>query len=298
MPNCPGFLRISLLIASLCATLAIFVSCAGGGSRGTGGFEYTGSLVSRTGTPLVEVQVTILQTGDSDITDENGVFQIFSDPPNGNTEFIFEREDFTATVTVAEVSRSAVALEVTFQVDEQSGAAETISINEVLGDINSTGEQFGSDSSDTSGSEPSVNSVGGGSNTAPGTTPAAGGGADTELPTQSSPGDETTSPDGSSPTEDEPSSGSTDGSPADTTPDPNVESDDNGNGNTDPGNGSNAGGNGNGNTDPGNGNNAGGNGNGNTDPGNGSNAGGNGNGNADPGNGNNAGGNGNGNANR
>ncbi|MCB0324727.1 MAG: carboxypeptidase regulatory-like domain-containing protein, partial [Bdellovibrionales bacterium] len=125
-------ISIHLRSATLAVLFLLLAGCAGGGSRGTGGFEYRGTLLSRTGAPLVNIEVTIAQTGDSDLTDENGLYEILSDPPTGPVQILLRSEGFSSEVTIPPPTAAAVGLRVDIALDETTGTAEPIAVDEVI----------------------------------------------------------------------------------------------------------------------------------------------------------------------
>ena len=77
--------------------LLLTLDGCGGGSAGTGigtetrSLTIEGTLVSETNKPLAGVTVTILETGDSSVTNTAGQFTITTDPFEGDTTLEYQR---------------------------------------------------------------------------------------------------------------------------------------------------------------------------------------------------------------
>ncbi|MCB0360641.1 MAG: hypothetical protein KDD44_13430 [Bdellovibrionales bacterium] len=105
----------------ICTTL-LLVDCAGG-SRGTGGIQFSGEVVSRQGAPLAGVSVTVSQTGASDITDNAGLFSIKTQAAPGDVELVVQTASFAASAFVENVQADTSAVQVIIEVDEQERIA-------------------------------------------------------------------------------------------------------------------------------------------------------------------------------
>ena len=93
----------------------ILTSCAGGGTEGTGGVTIEGSLLSREGVPLAQVEVIVAETGDSTITNDFGDFSIvLSEPVEGDLTLLFEGSDIETQVAIPEPTSSTVQLALEF----------------------------------------------------------------------------------------------------------------------------------------------------------------------------------------
>lgn len=89
-----------------------FLSC-GGGSVGTGTGDgrnaktIQGTIVSNIHSPLPKVQVTLLETGESDITDANGEFFIYSAAAEGDVHIELLSEFVRATIVIPDIPETA-----------------------------------------------------------------------------------------------------------------------------------------------------------------------------------------------
>ena len=103
--------------------LALFVALAigcGGGTRGSGGQLFDGFVGDVNGKALIQVNVTVTETGDSAITDENGRFTIKTEDLSGEIEFLLESNSFSGTVVSQSVPSDASKIAVTFVVGDGS----------------------------------------------------------------------------------------------------------------------------------------------------------------------------------
>ncbi len=118
-----------LLIASF--TL-VYVSCAGGGTSGTGGQNFLGRMVSSDQTPLANVTITILESGDSGVTDANGNFLIEADTAGGDLNFEFVRSDINTSLLIPAIPADAelVTLELEYSPPENKVTPKKIEIKE------------------------------------------------------------------------------------------------------------------------------------------------------------------------
>lgn len=111
----------------LVATISLFLlwgGGCGGGTRGSGGQLFEGVVSDSNARSLSGVSVTILSTGDSSITDNNGAFTISTNDVSGGVEFLLEAQQFSGRVITQEVPQDATRVFVKFTVG--SGSSPTI----------------------------------------------------------------------------------------------------------------------------------------------------------------------------
>ena len=125
MERIRSYLPISLLIFS------ILLSACGGGSEGTGvsARSLEGKVISTEAQPLANVGVTLLETGDTDITDANGRFTL----PLPETESAVNLEvatpEFTQRVSLAPADPDAISVSVALTVDQKNQSVSAKYIN-------------------------------------------------------------------------------------------------------------------------------------------------------------------------
>lgn len=115
--------------------LVSFCFACGGGSRGTGGTSVYGRI-SSTSTRILKnvaelenINVTILETGESDISDSDGNFKINSSQTLSNLITLeFSKNNFLAQTEVANVPVENTEVRVEVEVDQNNNTAE---LNEV-----------------------------------------------------------------------------------------------------------------------------------------------------------------------
>ena len=105
------------LSPSILLILLVAIGC-GGGSKGTGGQGFDGTVVSRQSQPLSGVAVTLLESGDSDVTDSDGRFDIYTEPLSGAVNVDVDTGTFRGQVLIGEVSTRTKNLTVRIQIDE------------------------------------------------------------------------------------------------------------------------------------------------------------------------------------
>lgn len=103
-------------------------SCAGGGTIGTGGRDYSGR-VRIDGAPGAGIEVQIQETGQKTTTDSNGDFKIETESHEPEVTLHFTSAEVESSLTVSDipVTASEVQLEVT--VDPESNVAQADSVN-------------------------------------------------------------------------------------------------------------------------------------------------------------------------
>ncbi len=104
---------ILLRLCILVSFTALLFSC-GGGSRGTGGIIIDGRLFTASGQPVPAAQVSILETGDSSSTGDDGRFEIeTTEAPSYS--FLIERPGEQSQARIQSVPENARRLEVEIQ---------------------------------------------------------------------------------------------------------------------------------------------------------------------------------------
>jgi hypothetical protein len=104
----------------------------GGGTRGSGGQLYDGFIGDKSAKPLPGLSVTIVQSGDSAISDQDGRFTIETTPLSGQLSLLVEGNSISTTVQLGEVPEDAVRikLSVTIPSGGGSGATATVEVTE------------------------------------------------------------------------------------------------------------------------------------------------------------------------
>lgn len=144
--------------------LTLLISSCAGGSRGTGGITFEGRITQLDGTPEPNFAVSILETGDTGLSDENGNFSIQTER-RSSYGLLFEREQFSAVSEVTEIPSNASRVRGSFVLDEENGEVrnERIEIDEDsesddedrMDQDDSRDDDVSEDSSAPSGSGPS-----------------------------------------------------------------------------------------------------------------------------------------------
>lgn len=105
----------------LCASLMSISGCAGGGSEGTGvESEYRsveGRIVTKEGIPLAQAEVTILETGESSVSDESGDFTIQTSSVSNSLELEVRKGDQSVRTTISSLSNDSQSVQVTIEFD-------------------------------------------------------------------------------------------------------------------------------------------------------------------------------------
>ena len=108
-----------LLISSFCLMLFTLFGGCGGGTRGSGGEQvYYGFVQSGGGQRLTDVSVTILQTGDTSITNNNGEFNLVTIPVAGTVDFILESKKFSGRSSSKGIPQDATKIFVSFSIGD------------------------------------------------------------------------------------------------------------------------------------------------------------------------------------
>ena len=150
------FIHASRLRSALIRFLVLFaVVCIGcsGGTRGTGGTEFKGLVQRASGTPVGGAAVTLVGSGDTALTADDGTFAITADA-SGDVSFEINGNGISGQVTVSGVPAGS-QVRFTISINDDSGDAE-------LGDVqiddqsdDNSGNDSGSDIGDDHGSDSS-----------------------------------------------------------------------------------------------------------------------------------------------
>ena len=164
----------AVLSALLCGVLG-----CGGSTSGTGGVTIEGKLLTVDATPVTGVTVTILDTGDSAVTDVTGGFSIETVDTVTNPEFLFEGNGVNARVQVAEIEDDVRDVRVRFELSAGAVRSREVEIRSRRShgeDDNASGGGSGGGSSGGSGGG-SSGSGGSGGNDDGGDDDSSGGGS-------------------------------------------------------------------------------------------------------------------------
>jgi hypothetical protein len=101
----------TLLIIFFCLAL---LGC-GGGTRGTGGTDFTGKVADQESRPVVGISVTLLEAQQASTTDNNGEFK-FNAAVSGDLTFRFNGQAAEGDVVVQGVPAAAKKVELEFEV--------------------------------------------------------------------------------------------------------------------------------------------------------------------------------------
>lgn len=104
------------------------LSSCGGGTSGTGGTgsEFRGVIISSKETPIENAIVTLEESGDFAITDQNGAWQFETDYDDTSATFTIQKDKFDARTTVSDLPSGPKEVELRFRIDtkRQSVAIE------------------------------------------------------------------------------------------------------------------------------------------------------------------------------
>ena len=133
--------------ATVLAVAALLGLGCGGSTRGTGGVTIEGRILSASQQAVPNVLVTLLQTGEQDISTANGDFVIVSQV-TGDIDLLFEKDALTAQASISSLPQGASVM-ATFELDESSNS---VSIEEI--EIDDSSDPAGDDDdSSSSGSD-------------------------------------------------------------------------------------------------------------------------------------------------
>lgn len=122
----------TLLYLTLFAVF-LFVACGGGGTQGTGLGTFriiTGTVTVENEEPLEGASVTIVETGDSDITDNNGEFEIETELESENFRLQVQKDKIDTTIEVSGVDSETnnLALHISLETQENIGSISTLEV--------------------------------------------------------------------------------------------------------------------------------------------------------------------------
>lgn len=122
-------LAISLVIAvgSLILFLAL-ANCAGGGSAGTGLKVFTGQVVATDGSPLAGVEISVVDTGDAVLTQDDGNFQIETEIGGGDIQVNITSQGVISSVTLTELPEGDAAVGLSLQVNKDTNEVESVDV--------------------------------------------------------------------------------------------------------------------------------------------------------------------------
>ena len=110
----------------LCVLLTL--GACGGSTKGTGGVTVQGRTLDTTGNPLAQILLTILETGASTTTDQNGFFAI-STGALQNFNLLVENAQVSSSLEVTDIPSSAKVVTLTIEVDTAMNSSELIDIS-------------------------------------------------------------------------------------------------------------------------------------------------------------------------
>lgn len=131
--------------------MIFFCTACGGGTVGTGDIvgpdtRIYGTISSEEGEPLSGVEVTVADSGDSDVSDENGEFDISTKLENPNPELLIKGDSVEQVVQISGLEALDSEVKVTVSVDSKNNSVELTSIEITVRD----------EQSESSSSSPSV----------------------------------------------------------------------------------------------------------------------------------------------
>lgn len=141
----------------------IVLGCAGGGTAGTGGQRFRGQLTNQNNQPIPGASVVFLQTGDSALTDGQGLFDVQTDLQGGDIQISIEQNASNIRITIPSVSSAATIVEVNIRIDDKNntGSVQSVKGRDDNGNDVDDRPRGSSSSSSSSGSSSSSSSSGG-----------------------------------------------------------------------------------------------------------------------------------------
>ncbi len=112
-------------------TLIVGIGC-GGGTRGSGGQLYDGFIGDESLRALEGVNVTIAQSGDSGVSDQDGRFTIKTETLSGKLTLLIEGSGISTQLETTEVPADAIRVELTIKIPSggKPGASASIEVRE------------------------------------------------------------------------------------------------------------------------------------------------------------------------
>ena len=98
-------------------TLFVGLSSCGGGSKGTGGHRFEGSVRTTTGIPVSNATVSVQITGDTALTDVGGNFVVETALISGDIQLTVESEGAQYSTTLSDIPAEPSIINVTLEVD-------------------------------------------------------------------------------------------------------------------------------------------------------------------------------------
>lgn len=107
---------ILLVVVLLCG------GCGGGttGTGGTGSLDFSGRVLSDSGSPIGNVTVTIQETGDTAITDNEGKFKIESNVTSAELTLLVETDSAQAMTTISGLPQTPAEVDVVLQLSVEN----------------------------------------------------------------------------------------------------------------------------------------------------------------------------------
>lgn len=127
--NCSFCSKINLSVSSvfLLILIALAIQACGGGTGGTGIKAYEGNVRTLDQKPLSNARLTIEDTGDSSITDQEGNFILYSRAFGAHVRFLIETPQFSQSFTLTDISADSSRINVGLVVDS---AAQSVQITQ------------------------------------------------------------------------------------------------------------------------------------------------------------------------
>ena len=121
--------------------------CAGGTS-GTGGLQVRGVVLNTQKLPVAGATIMSVATGDSTITDANGMFDLTTAVENDEVTLSVDIGTVSGSATIRNIPAEAFALEIELELDEVSGGLRTTNVAPSLSSSSSTGDRFSGSNGD------------------------------------------------------------------------------------------------------------------------------------------------------
>lgn len=118
---------LKVYLAAILSVVIIGQGC-GGGTKGTGGDQLIGKVLTPQQAPIVGVTVTELNSGESAVTENDGSFFIETELRSGPVVIGLDIGQVSTTVSLGNVTNEAVTLEVRIELDANTGAATPVEV--------------------------------------------------------------------------------------------------------------------------------------------------------------------------